>query len=551
MTRRRLALGRRAAYLFGIVTAIATALGAGVAMGQAPANKLSFPERYKNAIRYVGDLVFDIDEEAFCEDLPEVEIDVDFAKARLTKLIAEGQRTGQDVAVASLQRELGDLLDAFRSYKRACGGSKFAGLRRVRFRIDGGFISQHNTGHVQRLAHDVGGTISYDFGNVDPTSSGGAFQIGAEIPVGRIGKTGYFFSASYALAALHSSANGSANGPFNIPGLGVGNNPNGFATAANTPVSYQYESDSIRHEFDLSAGTRTRSGPVYISPRFGGLVGIYSVDDDYTFNRPSPPNTITGNYTTNSTAYTLGGYVRLDMDYRPPDSNVTLFTSAKAGVDFNWASSDVMLQLTSPLNEFQNVSISDTKVTPNLSLEGGVRLDLGAWDGYVKGKIQYGRYVPNVSIPGGGALPNLYGETATEYSVMAGLRGDLWGDWPKFGPAGKAPVPPLVFSDIRLKRDISQVGRLANGLKLYRFHYLWSDTEYVGVMAQEVRLLMPDAVVHGADGYLRVDYDRLGTRMMTWHEWLAAGICAEASQNGCRLEDAGRRRRVAPGILGG
>jgi len=541
MTRRRLALGRRAAYLFGIVTAIATALGAGVAMGQAPAKNLSYPKHYQSAVADVRNLIWDIDEEAWCEDFPGVKRDFDVAKKRLTRLLEEAFATGQSVAFYVLDATLDDLEDAFDEYKRACSGPRLAGLRRVRISADFGFLSQSSTGHVQRLAHDVGGTISYDFGNVDPTSSGGAFQIGAEIPFQKNGNTSYFLTGSYAFAALSSSANGSANGPFNIPGLGVGNNPNGFATAANTPVSYQYESDSIRHEFDLSAGTRTRSGPVYISPRFGGLVGIYSVDDDYTFNRPSPPNTITGNYTTNSTAYTLGGYVRLDLDYRPPDSNVTLFTSAKAGVDFNWASSDVTLQLTSPLNEFQNVSISDTKVTPNLSLEGGVRLDLGAWDGYVKGKIQYGRYVPNVSIPGGGALPNLYGETATEYSVMAGLRGDLWGDWPKFGPAGKAPVPPLVFSDIRLKRDISQVGRLANGLKLYRFHYVWSDTEYVGVMAQEVRLLMPDAVVNGTDGFLRVDYARLGTRMMTWHEWLAAGICAEASapRDVCRPDQAG------------
>jgi len=77
-------------------------------------------------------------------------------------------------------------------------------------------------------------------------------------------------------------------------------------------------------------------------------------------------------------------------------------------------------------------------------------------------------------------------------------------------------------SDIRLKRDIAPVAQLANGLGLYRYRYLWSDTLYVGVMAQEVMAVVPDAVVHGADGYLRVDYGRLGTRLQTWDEWVTA-----------------------------
>ncbi|MCY3013068.1 MAG: hypothetical protein NT171_00005, partial [Planctomycetota bacterium] len=41
-----------------------------------------------------------------------------------------------------------------------------------------------------------------------------------------------------------------------------------------------------------------------------------------------------------------------------------------------------------------------------------------------------------------------------------------------------------VLSDSRLKKDISPLGKLPNGLTLYRFRYLWSETLYVGVMAQ-------------------------------------------------------------------
>jgi hypothetical protein len=42
-------------------------------------------------------------------------------------------------------------------------------------------------------------------------------------------------------------------------------------------------------------------------------------------------------------------------------------------------------------------------------------------------------------------------------------------------------------------------------------------------MAQEVALIHPDAIVRDAlDDYLRVDYGRLGLKLMTLKEWDAA-----------------------------
>jgi polysaccharide export outer membrane protein len=76
-------------------------------------------------------------------------------------------------------------------------------------------------------------------------------------------------------------------------------------------------------------------------------------------------------------------------------------------------------------------------------------------------------------------------------------------------------------SDIRLKRDIVLLDRLPNGIGLYRYRYVWSEQVYVGVMAQEVARIVPDAVERGADGFLRVNYARLGMRLLTWEEWSA------------------------------
>jgi hypothetical protein len=73
-----------------------------------------------------------------------------------------------------------------------------------------------------------------------------------------------------------------------------------------------------------------------------------------------------------------------------------------------------------------------------------------------------------------------------------------------------------------LKRDIVEVDRLDSGIALYRYRYVWGDEVFVGVMAQEVAKIVPEAVQRGADGYWRVDYARLGLRLMTWNEWVVA-----------------------------
>lgn len=96
--------------------------------------------------------------------------------------------------------------------------------------------------------------------------------------------------------------------------------------------------------------------------------------------------------------------------------------------------------------------------------------------------------------------------------------GGAWGDATS---ASYAVSEPLFPSDVRLKRDIALIGHLDNGLGLYRYRYLWSDVVFVGVVAQEVAEAMPSAVVVGDDGYLRVNYQKLGLQMRTLAEWQA------------------------------
>ena len=78
-------------------------------------------------------------------------------------------------------------------------------------------------------------------------------------------------------------------------------------------------------------------------------------------------------------------------------------------------------------------------------------------------------------------------------------------------------------SDIRLKHNIVLLARLDNGLGFYRFAYNGSNQDYVGVLAQEVQRIAPEAVVRAPDGYLRVKYDKLGLTFQTYRQWIASG----------------------------
>ena len=79
-----------------------------------------------------------------------------------------------------------------------------------------------------------------------------------------------------------------------------------------------------------------------------------------------------------------------------------------------------------------------------------------------------------------------------------------------------------------LKHDIALLGQLDNGIGFYRFAYKGSDTAYVGVMAQDVQRVRPDAVMRGRDGYLRVFYDKLGVKFQTYTQWLTDGALVPA-----------------------
>ena len=128
------------------------------------------------------------------------------------------------------------------------------------------------------------------------------------------------------------------------------------------------------------------------------------------------------------------------------------------------------------------------------------------------------------SMPRGGGGPSMAGRGGGGMS-MGGGGGFRGGGGGGRGGGGRR-------SDIALKHDIVLLGHLGNGLGYYRFSYVGSEKAYVGVMAQEVEQVMPNAVMRGSDGYLRVHYEKLGLKFRTYRDWLDAGatIPAEVTQ---------------------
>lgn len=64
----------------------------------------------------------------------------------------------------------------------------------------------------------------------------------------------------------------------------------------------------------------------------------------------------------------------------------------------------------------------------------------------------------------------------------------------------------MMASDKNLKENLTPVGKLDNGLTVYCFNFKGSNISQIGLVAQEVQKLHPEAVAKGDDGFLKVNY---------------------------------------------
>ena len=106
---------------------------------------------------------------------------------------------------------------------------------------------------------------------------------------------------------------------------------------------------------------------------------------------------------------------------------------------------------------------------------------------------QYGTDAPNLA----GLTQSNYAQQMAQYNQG---KSDFWGGM--FG-LGAAAIP--LFSDRRLKKDIKRVGRLDNGLPIYRFRYKSGGGYQIGLMSDDVAQVHPEAIGE-RDGFDTVDY---------------------------------------------
>lgn len=96
-----------------------------------------------------------------------------------------------------------------------------------------------------------------------------------------------------------------------------------------------------------------------------------------------------------------------------------------------------------------------------------------------------------------GMVANNYAQETKQYNAMLG------------GLSSMGAAAMLKPSDRRLKHSIVLRGTLPSGINVYEFSFLGSDERHIGVIAQEVDEVMPEAVFTMADGYLGVNYGML------------------------------------------
>lgn len=66
---------------------------------------------------------------------------------------------------------------------------------------------------------------------------------------------------------------------------------------------------------------------------------------------------------------------------------------------------------------------------------------------------------------------------------------------------------PYIFSDKRLKFNITRIGTHPLGIGIYEYDIF--DRHEIGAMAQEVQQVLPEAIHIHPSGFMMVDYGRL------------------------------------------
>jgi hypothetical protein len=159
------------------------------------------------------------------------------------------------------------------------------------------------------------------------------------------------------------------------------------------------------------------------------------------------------------------------------------FNNAVLAANRDRSTQDTLLQRQTPLNEFSALMSGSQVSQPN----------------YVN--------TPQTSVAGtdvAGIQMAAAQQQQNQYNAMIGGLAGI----------GGSLASTATWSDRRLKKDIKNFGSLGKGVNLYGFKYkpeLLNDggLQHIGVMADEVKRAIPDAVVETDTGFDAVSYGRV------------------------------------------
>jgi len=144
--------------------------------------------------------------------------------------------------------------------------------------------------------------------------------------------------------------------------------------------------------------------------------------------------------------------------------------------------------------------------------QGATSTQLGASGQYLNGMNNgYGTIMQGQGMQIQG-LGSVLGAQTSAYN--AGLAADAAGAL-DIGGLMSGAAALWTASDPRLKENIELVGKTDSGFRLYEFNYIYApERRFRGVMADEIKDVLPEAVAYDSNGYMVVDYDMLGIEMV-------------------------------------
>jgi len=142
--------------------------------------------------------------------------------------------------------------------------------------------------------------------------------------------------------------------------------------------------------------------------------------------------------------------------------------------------SELLLQRNTPLNELNSLRTGSQVAMPN-----------------------FGNYYTNNVT----AAP-MFDAAVAKGNYDAASAGNNSGFMGALGSLGSAAITK--WSDVRLKKNLQRTGTTADGFGWYKWDWKDGSGSDTGVIAQEVQLSKPSAVVKADNGFLMVDYSQIG-----------------------------------------